>query len=407
MRSAGRMATSRLARAGVALVLVAGCSPQPTAAPPSDVLPTRTEGLATKGPSPSAAAGLGIAWETFPRLQDMGLVVHGPAGWLVLRDCGESLCPVVSGWHSEDLEAWEAIELPRSGDVTQLYAAASNAGYIVSATDYDDVGRYGEGFLQVWRSSDARAWERVGERPLGACNIAGCPVALPVGLAPNGRMYGGAASPRDGPEGPAHVSDDGVHWQDATIPRSWMGVGVDEIVGRYSVSTPAELFVPGLACNGQGAQRLCAGHLWSTTDAGTWVEEQSFPLPGGDGVLIDADGVQRVAAVVNCVSGSFPEECTTDLWTGAMGREWTAVATALDVTASGLQATGDDFVLVGERDGRFVSYISPDGASWTEVSSDTLGAMGECGRGSLAGGAGNLLFTTRCGAWRGTVQPAS
>jgi hypothetical protein len=395
--------TSNLARTALALMLVAGCSPRPITLPPSTILPTPTQAVPAPIPLASAAVGLNVGWTTFPRLPDMNRMVHGPAGWIVLRGCREYLCPELTGWHSHDLDVWEEIALPMSGDVIPISLSANGDSYLVSASDYDDVGEYGETFTQVWRSSDGRTWQRVGEMLSGECNIAGCPHPTGVGLAPNGSIFVGAIEPRDGdPTGP-FLSEDGVRWGDTVVAEALVA---NEFVHIESVqSTPTDLFVLGDVCRHQGDGLTCTTSVWSTADGEQWVEEHSF---GGekDRGAIATDGAIRVGALLNCDYGTFPLECTTEVWSGLRGMPWAIVAPDLDVAASDVAWTGEAFVLVGVRDGRFVTYVSRDGSSWEGVETDALGGMGDCGAGGLTAGAGRVVFLTSCGAWRGRVQPA-
>ena len=143
--------------------------------------------------------------------------------------------------------------------------SANSDGYLVAASDHDDVGEWGETFLQVWRSSDGRSWERVGELRLGACNIEECPTARGVGLAPNGAIVVGAVVQNGEETGPSYVSDDGVTWRKTTIEMFLPGgIEIDRIVVEGVESTPTSLVLFGLACSGSGFSR-CDMAVWSTT----------------------------------------------------------------------------------------------------------------------------------------------
>ena len=400
------MRASILARAALVVGLLGGCSPQPSTTPLS------TQAVPTATPSASVASVLEITWEPFVRLGDMLDMAHGGLGWVALGACRPGSCPSATVWHSADLEAWETIELPRSGDIAPVSLSANSDGYLVAAYDFDDVGDWGDAFLQVWRSSSGRSWERVGELRLGACNIENCPGVRGVGLAPNGAILVGAVNEGDdGSEdvGP-YVSDDGVTWRETTIATFSNGVELGEIFVQGVESTPTDLFVYGwaspLSC---GASCASIMTVWSTTDGENWAEEQGFGT-GVGGLSIASDGVRRVVAVTNCPSSS---DCSTDVWSGLRSTVWTNVAPALDLGNPEVVWTGDAFVLVGVRgdvvrgDQRFVGYASADGITWTEVPGDALGGPGSCDRTWLAGGAGTVLFgVPECAAWKGIVQQA-
>ena len=396
------MSATKLARAGLVLMLIGGCTPRATTGPPTP--PGSNQPASTDAPSPTSASGLDVSWEPLTRPGAMGPIAVGARGWVVLRDCGETVCsPAASVWHSTDLMAWEEIALPMSGDVIPISVSANSDGYLVAASDYDDVGEYGETFTQVWRSSDARSWERVGEMRSGECNIAGCPHPTGVGLAPNGSIFIGAIEPRDGPLSGPYLSEDGVRWRDAIVADYSQGDEIDHVYIESVLSTPTDLLLIGEAClkgPSCGDDRVT---IWGSSDGDYWVEEQSFE--SGRSVRIASDGVRRVATVTTCES-LFPQECTTDVWTGLPSRIWTNVAPALDLAFPQVAWTGDAFVLVGERLEESVGYVSPDGSTWTEIS-DVPNATDRCGGKWLVGGPGVVIFGVgECAMWKGVVQPA-
>ena len=405
MRGTMVVASNR-ARAALVLALIAGCTQQlatlpPTVAPPSQPVSTST-------PSPTAAAGIEIAWEPFVRVGDMREMVNGVRGWVILGECPGRPCETGTVWHSADLGTWETIELPRSGDILPISLSANSDGYLVAASDYDDVGEWGETFLQVWRSSDGRSWERVGELRLGACNIETCPTASGVALAPNGAIVVGAVLQNDEDYGPSYVSTDAQAWRETNLAEFLPpGRPIDGIYVEGVESTPTGLFLFGQACG--DAISPCETAIWSTTDGDYWREEQDFGP--ADGVSFATDGIQRVAALRTCETTIL--DCRTDVWSGLDRKAWTKVMPASDVDHAQVTWTGDAFVLLGVRgkalsgEQRFVTYVSYDGMTWTEVPADELGGVGDCGIGWLAGGAGTVLFgIPGCAVWTGMVQPA-
>ena len=390
------MGASNLVRAAVAAGLLAGCSPQPsTQPPPSQAAPNAT-------PSAPAVTGRSVAWQPFVRLGDMLDMVHGDVGWVALKECPPGSCDVSATiWHSTDLETWATIDLPQSGDIVPISLSANDNDYLVAAYDYDPVGQYGDAFLQVWRSSTGRFWDRDGELRLGACNADHCPGVRGVGLAPNGAIVVGAVIQNEANEdlaGPSYVSTDGVTWRETTIATFSSGNELDRIIIQGIESTPDDLFVVGRACSG-----TCAMTVWSTTDGVYWLEEQVLETDA-EHLSFASDGVHRVAAATMCTNST---DCATDVWTGARSTAWTNVAPSLDVAVPEVAWTGDGFVLVGVRNEEFVTYVSPDGSTWTEVPSDALAGLGSCERGWLAGGAGTVMFgVPDCAVWKGIVQPA-
>ena len=396
---------SKLARAGLLLVLVGACTPQPTPAPPSVSASSHAASAdlpSSAAPSPTFATELDVLWEPLVRPGAMAGIVYGIRGWVALQDCGETSCSAAGVWHSTDLIGWEDIALPRSGDVIPISLSANSDGYLVSASDYDDVGEYGETFTQVWRSSDARSWERVGEMRSGECNIAGCPHPTGVGLAPNGSIFVGAIEPREGPLSDPFLSEDGVRWRDAMVADYSQGDELDHVYVESVMSTPTDLLLIGQACT----TKSCRGDrvtIWGSVDGAYWVEEQSFE--SGARVSIASDGARRVATVSDCEPPTYPLECTTDVWTGLPSRVWTNVAPGLDLASPHVVWTGDAYVIVGNRLEESVGYVSRDGSTWTEISDVPNG--GQCGLPWIVGGAGvAVLGTGQCAMWKGVVQPA-
>ena len=387
------MGASKLARAALLLGLIGGCSPQPSTPPPA------TQAVPNATPSASAVSGLEIAWEPYLRLGGMVDMVHGSDGWVALGECDSGICDTEATlWHSADLEAWETISLPQSGDILPISISANTDRYLVAAYDYDDVGGHDDAFLQVWRSTDGRLWERVGELRLGACNIEDCPGVRGVGLAPNGSVVVGAVIQDDDDAGKAWFSDYGDTWREMTIATFSNGVELERIVVHGVEPTASDLFLVGSACGDS-----CAMTVWSTTDGEHWAEEQSFGRDVDD-LSIAADGGQRVAAVTKCQASS---DCTTDVWTGVRSTAWINVLPAIDLADPEVVWTGDTFILVGVRDERFASYVSADGLSWTEVPSDALGGPGTCSGTWLAGAAREVMFgVPECALWKGSVQQA-
>lgn len=387
------MRISTLVRAAVVLGLIAGCSPQPSTTP--------TQAVPSSAPSASAVSGLQVAWEPYLRLGGMVDMIHGSGGWVALGECEPGTCDTEATlWHSADLEAWETIALPQSGDIVPISISANSDRYLVAAYDFDDVGGHDDAFLQVWRSTDGQLWQRVGELRLGACTGGGdCPGVRGVGLAPNGSVVVGAVVQADRNDGQAWFSDYGDSWREMTIATFANGVELERVVVHGVEPTPSDLFLAGSACDADS----CAMTVWSTTDGEHWAEEQSFG-PGVDRLSIAADGAQRVAAVTKCPSSA---ECTTDVWTGVRSTIWTNVLPAIDLADPQVVWTGDVFILVGVRDDRFVSYASPDGLSWTELPGDVLGARGTCGDTWLAGAEREVMFgVPECALWKGNVQQA-
>ena len=390
---------SNLARAALVLGLIAGCTPETPTPTPAQSVPAVT-------PSISASSGRQIAWEPVTRLGRMLDMVHGGLGWIAVEECRPGTCDLAATvWFSSTLATWQTIELPQSGDILPVAVSVNSDGYLVAAYDTDEVGNRTDVFLQVWRSSDGRSWERVGERRLGVCEADDCPSVHGVGLAPNGAIVVGAVIQDDEDVGPSLVSDDGLAWRETTIATSSMGIDFDEIRVQGIEATPTDLFLSGWACTGSS----CVMTVWSTTDGDFWAEEQSFGSAVSQ-LSIASDGVRRVAAMTTCPTGSA---CTTDVWTGLYSTVWTNVAPALDLASPEVVWTGDAFVLVGVRgdqaagDRRFVSYVSVDGSTWTEVPNDGLGAPGNCGRTWLAGGSGALVFgVPDCAVWKGQVESA-
>ena len=391
MRRNTMVGAANLARAAVVLALIAGCSPEPS--------PSATQALPISTPAASAASGLGIAWEPYLRLGGMVDMVHGGGGWVALGECEAETCDTEATlWHSPDLEAWETIALPQSGDILPISISANTDRYLVAAYDFDDMGGHNDAFLQVWRSTDGRLWQRVGELRLGSCTGRDCPGVRGVGLAPNGSVVVGAVTRDGNGAGQAWFSDYGDEWREMTVATFSNGARLDRIVVHGVEPTPSDLFLIGSACG-----NTCAMTVWSTTDGEHWAEEQSFG-PDADGLSIAADGGQRVAAVATCAS---PFECTTDVWTGVRSTAWINVLPALDLADPQVIWTGDVFVLVGVRDDRFVNYASVDGLSWTELPGDVLGARGSCGDTWLAGAAREVMFgVPECALWQGTVRLA-
>jgi hypothetical protein len=382
-----------LVRAALVVGLIAGCSP-----PPATINPPSTQGGPTTPPA-SAGSGAAIAWEPYLRLGGMVDMVHGSGGWVALGECERGSCTTTATvWHSPDLEAWETIALPQSGDIQPISLAVNSEGYFLAAYDYDDVGGHDDAFLQVWRSSDGRLWERFGELRLGSCSGNDCPRVRGVGRAESRAIVVGAVVPEGDDAGQAYVSHDGENWSEMTIATFSNGVELDRIVVHEVEQTPADLFLVGEACSD-----TCALTVWSTTDGEHWAEEQSFGSDADD-LSIAADGGQRVVAVTTCSTSS---DCTTDVWTGVRSTAWTNVLPDLDLADPEVVWTDNVFVLIGVRDERFAAYVSADGLSWSEVPGDALGARGTCGDTWLAGGAGTVMFgVPGCALLQGTVQQA-
>ena len=391
---------SMLAHAGLLLVLIGGCTPRLTT--PSPTPPSSNRPVSTDAPTATSAPGLDVSWEPLERPGAIGSIAYGARGWVMLEDCGRIICPAAARvWHSTDLIAWAEIALPRSGDVLPISVSANSDSYLVVASDYDDVGEYGEAFTQVWRSSDARSWERVGELRSGACNIAGCPHPTNVGLAPNGSIFVGAIEPREGDPSDPFLSEDGVHWRDAVVAVFSQGNELNRVDIWSVTSTPTDLLLIGWACSRETG---CTPTLWASTDGESWVEEQSFGR--GWRVGIASDGVRRVATVTTCEPATYPYQCTTDVLTGLPSSVWTNVAPALDLAFPQVVWTGDAFAIVGERLQESVGYVSPDGRTWTEIS-DVPNIGDSCGEKLLVGGSGVVIFgAAQCAIWRGVVQPA-
>jgi hypothetical protein len=391
------------ARLALVLGLIAGCTPQPSTLPAASSVPTPTPTEAPDTVTPSRSGGLDLSWQPFERVGDILDMAHGGAGWVALADCGVVLCsPGVWIFFSPDLEVWDTIDLPRSDKVEPISVSANSDGYLVAAYAYADVGEYGTASLQLWRSTDGRSWEHAGKLDLGTCNIEDCPRVRGVGLAPTGAIAVGDA--RDGDDHPidqSRVSEDGATWRSTTIADYSTGVELERVVLQGMESTPTDLFVFGHACGGL-APATCTTTVWSTIDGHYWAEEQSFNQNAGR-LVIASNGVERVAGVTACAS-AFPVDCATDVWTGLNRRAWTNVAPGLDIAAHAVAWSGDAFVLIGERDGRFATYASPDGAAWSEVPSE-LGGPGGCGPVWLAGGTRTVTFGVPCGSiWMGTVE---
>ena len=390
------MGALKLARAALVAGLIGGCSPQPSTPPP----PTQAAPNAT--PSPPSVTVRNVAWEPFVRLGDMLDMAHGGAGWVALKECPRGSCDLsATVWHSTDLESWATIELPQSGDIVPISLSANNDDYLVAAYDYDPVGQRGDAFLQVWRSSTGRFWDRDGELHLGACSAEHCPGVRGVGLAPNGAIVVGAViqnEDNDDVAGQSYVSTDGVTWRETTIATFSGGNELDRIVVRAIESTPADLFVVGSACSGP-----CVMTVWSTKDGLYWLEEQAFGADV-DRLSFASDGAHRVAAVSRCTSSL---NCATEVWTGERSTTWTNVAPGLDLVDPEVAWTGDGFVIVGMRNQEFAAYVSPDGTTWTEVPSEALAGLGACDQRWLAGGAGTVMFgVPDCAVWKGIVQQA-
>jgi hypothetical protein len=386
---------SNLARAALVLALTGGCSPQPTTPPTTQAAPTAS-------PSASVAAELEVTWEPFVRLGDMLDMVHGRRGWVALKDCPRGSCDLAATvWHSADLDTWATIELPQSGDILPISVSANALDYLVAAYDFDDVGAHEDEFLQVWRSSSGRFWDRVGELRLGACGSDHCPGVRGVGLAQNGAIVVGAVIPNEDDDkvaGQSYVSMDGVTWRETTIATFSNGNELDRIVVQAVESTPTDLFVVGQACSS-----TCSMTVWSTTDGVYWLEEQGFGT-GVDRLAFASDGDHRVAAVTKCPTSS---QCTTDVWTGPRSAVWTNVAPALDLAEPEVTWTGEGFVLIGVRGLDFAAYVSRDGSTWTDVPSDVLNGLVACDSRWLAGGDGTAMFgVPDCAVWRGNVEEA-
>jgi len=404
-------AASNLARAALVLGLIGGCSAPPADSLPASASPTApasTETAPTSTAGPSAAAGLEITWQPIVNPGEWARMVYGAQGWVGLEACHpDGFCDeAATVWHSADLATWETIELPRSGDVIPVSLAANSDGYLVAATDFDEVGEDGATFLQVWRSPDGRAWERVGELPLGSCYPHDCPGVTYAGLAPNGAIVATRTFEDVDEYGQTYVTDDGVTWRETTIATSSRGNELDKIMVNGVRSTPTDLFLSGSGCRGN--VHPCETIMWSTTDRVNWVEEQAFG--DVDGVSVASDGIQRVATVKTCQTAT---ECTTDVWTGLRGTSWTNVLPVLDLDYASVGWTGDAWVLGGDRgnqlagDRRFVAYVSADASTWTTVPSDMLGGPGECGGGVFDGGPGFVVVAVPdCSLWKGIVQPA-
>ena len=396
------MAISNLARAASVVALLSGCTPAPTT-------PVPTIGQSTTAapsvPPPSTAAGPQVAWARFAQLDEMVDMVHGESGWVALAACELGSCTTsTTVWRSEDLGVWEAIQLPRSGDLDPISVSANSDGYVVAAYDYDRAGGALIAFIQVWRSFDGRSWDRVGELRLGTCQGQDCPRVRGVGLAPDGAIVVGAVSEGEDDTKPTRsfVSDDGLTWRETTIATATEGLKISEVVVQGATSTPTNLFLFGFACTSSGACRLT---VWSSIDGERWVTEQDFGRDG-DRVRLASDGTQRVATVTGCRT-LVPLDCTTDVWAGAGSTAWTKVAAALDLAVPEIAWTGEAFVLVGERDGRYVTYVSEDGTTWTETPSTALGERNNCRDEWLAGGPGAVMYgVPACGIWKGTIQTA-
>lgn len=393
------MRISRFGGAALALLMIGGCSPRPsTPAPPA------SQPASSAVPAQSASSRAGIAWEPYLRLGGMIDMVHGNHGWVALGECQSGSCDEAATlWHSDDLEAWATIELPRSGDIEPISVSATADGYLIGAYDYDELGSRTDAFIQIWRSFDGQFWERVGELRLGACTSKDvCPGVRGVGLAPDGSYVVAAVIQRDEQAGPSYVSDDGFTWRETTIATFADGQELEEVRVQSVESTPDDLFLVGQACAG-----ICDMTVWSTTDGEHWVEEQGFAT-GMSAASVASDSAQRVAAVSTC-SASLPAElagdCTTDVFTGVRSTAWTDVAPALDLGAPELVWTGKAFVLVGVRDQQFVSYVSADGLTWTEAPGFGRYDADGCGRPWLAGEGSTIIFAVpECSIWQGTVQ---
>ena len=388
------MGVSNLARVAIVVGLIGGCSPQPSTPPPA--VPSATPGT-------SATSGPAIAWEPYLRLGGMVDMVHGRGGWVALGACDRGSCATAAtAWHSADLEAWETIALPQSGDIQPISLVATDDGYLLAAYDYDDMGQHDDAFIQVWRSTDGRLWERFGEARLGACDGNDCPRARGIGYAPNRAIVVGAVVPVGEDSGQASVSDNGFTWRDLTIATFSNGVEVDQIQVLGSESTSAELFLYGGACR----HAVCAMTLWSTTDGEHWAEEQSFGT-GVDALSIATDGAQRVVAVAKSGSACPTSSVCADVFTGVRSTTWTNVLPALNLAAPEVVWAGDMFVLVGFRDQGFVSYVSVDGLDWTEGPGAVVDGLGTCGDSWLAGDARTVMFgVPECALFKGTLQPA-
>lgn len=211
----------------------------------------------------------------------------------------------------------------------------------------------------VWRSTDARTWDRVGAGPDAALasSLMTHVIEIPGGLLALGQ------EPQTG-AGIAWTSPDGTTWQ--RIPAASGLTGAGKVAFQTAAVTPQGILVAGSVRVGE--TRSAA--MWRSTDALTWlpVESPSFT----------ASPAQEIAAVVafrgGLVAGGAATEEGTDaaaVWTSPDGSAWTRVPHD-EATFGGaggdaitlVLVVGDGVLALGRSSpGR----LDPDAAVWTST----------------------------------------
>jgi hypothetical protein len=371
--------------AAVAAMVLAACTPTPSASGPAT----------TPGASPIASAAIApnVFGSNWARVEfggkdvDARAAAYGRSGLVIVgAGCvgsGDSPECTAAAWHRTLDGVWKpsSVEDPAGATISDVVFAGR---YVALGTRIEDQGLPVRAI--IWTSDDGAAWTLVGSVEIGDCSGEGPPcghaeqlTVTPGGLILIGDVY---AAGRDAYSG-ALRSVDAMHW--ARVPPK--AFGDDD--ASLAAALPVGNGVVALVSSGQSP--LTA---WRSTDGASWTRFSGFgelaqsrgALAGNEQLLVAAEGE------------SAPEGFRTTMWTSADGGPFQQRAAFDDVAAAKVVDTGSTgFVAVGDDEGRPQVIVSPDGVAWSRVGPGL--PQIECSALSLAGGSSEALYIGSCGVW--------
>jgi len=379
-------------------IVLQACGPNPNASPSGIVAPSSTPSSASAEPASAPAeptpnaqttAPARITWESVgppePGAEVRAGIWDKEVGWIVT---GAHNCPDLSDcwhdpaiWTSADGRAWTRAQVPQQR--FSVVTAITRGADAYFAAGYQCEGRT---TALIWRSVDARRWERHGSFDLGStddgeCNTVNNLAATDAGLFATvgfdviDRRY-------------VYRSPDGVDWTPVNPER--FGLPADEalyVTATVQVDRSTAILV--------GACSDCPVAAWQSGDGADWTDLGRLDAQGFVRALASAAGPRLVVATSALNPYAEPgqcPECRVSVWAledDGTFREGGDTALVYDPE---LAVVGNTYLLVGtgQLPGEYGAFASADGLAWTGISIDSQ----LCGASELVGGPTQALILT-------------
>jgi len=258
-------------------------------------------------------------------------------------------------WVTPDGTTWHRLDTTRNDLAGAVLDHVATDGTKLVALGHERTGPGGdEQDRLAWVSDDAEHWRRVGlgQSFGGTFGVAG------VSGGPSGFVAWG--NPTTNAE--AWHSSDGVHWDEATAPRSFASATITRVRSFRGgfVAVGAHVVPPPNGQLGPGGPDTSTAMGWWSPDGMAWATADSAAGPGMQDVEVGSGGLLGLgnSGCGGCVS---PRQ----LWRSSDGRSWQRIGTDLQYSPA-YDSDGARIVRYDWQESGDLAW-STDGTSWTTI----------------------------------------